>query len=49
MMQLTATLTWKGTRKVQYILMMYNLNITYTHNWGVVTKTFKVTVTRKVQ
>ena len=26
-----------------------NLNITYTHNWGVVTKTFKVTVTRKVQ
>ena len=23
--------------------------ITYTHDWGVVTKTFKVTVTRKVQ
>ena len=42
-------LTWNGEptgtvyeHDVQFI-------ITYTHDWGVVTKTFKVTVTRKVQ
>lgn len=45
----TATLTWKGTPEGTVYTHDVNLNITYTHNWGVVTKTFKVTVTRKVQ
>ena len=45
----TATLTWKGTPTGTVYTHDVNLNITYTHNWGVVTKTFKVTVTRKVQ
>ncbi len=45
----TATLTWKGTPTGTVYSHDVNLNITYTHNWGVVTKTFKVTVTRKVQ
>lgn len=46
---LTVSFTWNGEptgtvyeHDVQFI-------ITYTHDWGVVTKTFKVTVTRKVQ
>ena len=45
----TATLTWKGKPDGTVYTHDVNLNITYTHNWGVVTKTFKVTVTRKVQ
>ena len=45
----TATLTWKGTPEGTVYTHDVNLNITYTHNWGVVTKTFKVTVTRKVK
>ena len=45
----TATLTWKGSPEGTVYTHDVNLNITYTHNWGVVTKTFKVTVTRKVQ
>ena len=39
----TATLTWKGTPTGTVYTHDVNLNITYTHNWGVVTKTFKVT------
>ncbi|MEI3075234.1 MAG: hypothetical protein V8T40_14085 [Phocaeicola vulgatus] len=46
---LTVSLLGMANLQVQYIRMMLNFNITYTHDWGVVTKTFKVTVTRKVQ
>ena len=52
----TATLTWKGTPEGTVYTHAVSLYFAYsvygvccTHNWGVVTKTFKVTVTRKVQ
>ncbi len=49
MMQLLQLSYLEGTPEGTVYTHDVNLNITYTHNWGVVTKTFKVTVTRKVQ
>ena len=42
-------LTWNGEPTGTVYEHDIQFIITYTHDWGVVTKTFKVTVTRKVQ
>ena len=45
----TGILTWNGTTTGTVYEHAVQFTITYTHDWGVTEKTFKVTVTRKVQ
>ena len=43
------TLTWEATPTGTVYTHDVNVTISFTHDWGVAKKTFKVTVTRKVQ